>query len=165
MSLFTLYFSSTAVFLALFYIFGQVWELITVSQLTALPEAADQEASQQAGETEAGSIARICKITEPHCQSFVSVFVIQCLKRSLCVWLGSHGMLTRPWTCLPDIIRLDKRRDRQTSIVPLRATLPYVRKPEARKMLTPGSQLLRKERKKPSVEQFGVQSVPRNTNI
>lgn len=52
------------------------------------------------------------KITEPYCQGFVSVFVIQWLKRSLCVWLRSNGMLTQPWSCLSNIINLDKRSER-----------------------------------------------------
>lgn len=91
---------------------------------------------RERGEAETGSAARICKITEPHCQGFVSVFVIQWLRRSLCVWLRSNGMLTWPWSCLSNIISLDKRSERGASSVPLKAILPYIREPGAREMLT-----------------------------
>lgn len=115
---------------------GQVWEVIIFSYLTALPEAADQEGSEKEGETESGSAARICKITEPHCQGSVSVFVIQLPKKSLCVWLRSNGMLTQPWSCLSNIIRLDKRSKRGASSVPLKAILLYMRPSGVREMLT-----------------------------
>lgn len=127
-----IHFSGKAVFLVLFSISAQVWELITVSRLTALPELADQEGSEEGGETEAGSAARICKIAEPHCQGFVSVSVIPWLWRSLCVWLKSNGMLTRPWSCLSNIISLDKGWEGGESSVPLKATPPFIRKPGAR---------------------------------
>lgn len=77
------------------------------------------------GDMQAGSVARICKITEPLCQGFVRVFVIKWLKRSLSVWLRSNEMLTRPWSCLSNIISLDKKRQRRASSVPLNAIRSY----------------------------------------
>lgn len=92
------------------------------------------------GDMQAGSVARICKITEPLCQGFVRVFVIKWLKRSLSVWLRSNEMLTRPWSCLSNIISLDKKRQRRASSVPLNAIRSYKKNPEI-EMLTIRQQL------------------------